>query len=358
MLSVTPVGTTNDWLIGHNGQLPTDGQPPGAVQACKTREKIDHEDLSASNGARIRSKVGGSMTPKESLLISGPICLTLIGIAVVWHATLPSQKGAGPTTVAPATPQATPIGSIAPPDLPPATRLYGSALGVQVAKEAQKYLGVPYLFGGETKAGIDSGALVKVAFNACAVEIPRYLRNQVNTGNDISVDAMSQWEPGDRLYFALRHDRIDHAGLYIGDGVFIHATDVTPLKVTQENMASPYYRQHLVAVRRSVELLTNDQLNAALVATQPAPKQPAIFQPRGNHSVTVREITPVIVSGSEESTIKFVAEDTIGLTDGSIWQSLAPATSATWLPSESVIITNDDEMVNTDDSEKVDVIRK
>jgi hypothetical protein len=57
--------------------------------------------------------------------------------------------------------------------------------------------------------------------------------------------------------------------------------------------------------------------------------------------------------------------DTVGdggriivLLDGSVWKSLDPATSATWLSSETVLICDDDKMINKDeDGDTVDVVR-
>ncbi len=57
--------------------------------------------------------------------------------------------------------------------------------------------------------------------------------------------------------------------------------------------------------------------------------------------------------------------DTVGdggriiiLLDGSVWKSLDPATSATWLSTETVLICDDDKMINKDeDGETIDVVK-
>src|SRR5712692_9679041 len=49
----------------------------------------------------------------------------------------------------------------------------------------------------------------------------------------------------------------------------------------------------------------------------------------------------------------------IELLDGSVWRSLDPATSSTWLTGESVLVCNDDVMINKDENgEQVDVVRE
>jgi hypothetical protein len=57
--------------------------------------------------------------------------------------------------------------------------------------------------------------------------------------------------------------------------------------------------------------------------------------------------------------------DTVGdggriiiLLDGTVWKSLDPATSATWLSAETVLVCEDDKMINKDeDGETIDVVR-
>lgn len=66
-------------------------------------------------------------------------------------------------------------------------------------------------------------------------------------------------------------------------------------------------------------------------------------------------------SGCDEEDIDTVSDDgeIIELTDGSVWRSLDPATSATWLASETVLVCNDDVMINKDENgEKIDVVRE
>ena len=77
-------------------------------------------------------------------------------------------------------------------------------------------------------------------------------------------------------------------------------------------------------------------------------------------AIAVLLCVPSIASCDEEDI------DTVGdggriivLLDGSVWESLDPATSATWLPAETVLVCNDAKMINKDESgETVDVIRK
>jgi cell wall-associated NlpC family hydrolase len=61
---------------------------------------------------------------------------------------------------------------------------------------------------------------------------------------------ITQLQPGDRLYFAVKRATIDHTGIYIGGGRFIHAS-MSRGKVAVDSLSKPLYGKNLVAVRRS-----------------------------------------------------------------------------------------------------------
>jgi hypothetical protein len=66
------------------------------------------------------------------------------------------------------------------------------------------------------------------------------------------------------------------------------------------------------------------------------------------------------VASCDDETISDVKGDgeIIILLDGSVWKSLDPATSSTWLSGEDVQMCNDDQMINVDeDGDSVDVVR-
>lgn len=119
----------------------------------------------------------------------------------------------------------------------------------QVLQEAFTYVGVPYVWAGNTRSGLDCSAFVKNVFKTIGVELPRHSGHQISVGRTITDTA--QLLPGDRLYFAMKGGTtITHTGIYIGEGQFIHASsnhghvDVDPLFKS--------YVNKLVAIRRDV----------------------------------------------------------------------------------------------------------
>jgi cell wall-associated NlpC family hydrolase len=121
-----------------------------------------------------------------------------------------------------------------------------SALAAGVLREAYRYLGVPYRWGGNGARGIDCSGLVRNVFAACGVPLPRTAHEQARVGAPV---AFSELRAGDRLYFAVKRRSIDHTGIYLGNGYFIHAS-MSRGDVGVDRLTKPLYGTHLVDARR------------------------------------------------------------------------------------------------------------
>lgn len=87
--------------------------------------------------------------------------------------------------------------------------------------QALRWLGTRYVYGGTSRRGIDCSAMIQNSFKACGINLPRTAATQARVGTAISPENL---QPGDRLYFSASGTRIDHTGLYMGDGLFVHAS--------------------------------------------------------------------------------------------------------------------------------------
>jgi cell wall-associated NlpC family hydrolase len=122
-------------------------------------------------------------------------------------------------------------------------------LGGEVLKEAFRYLGVPYVWGGNGWSGLDCSGLVKNCFGQCGVWLPRRASEQARVGQPVPL-SLSALRPGDRLYFAVGRSSIDHTGIYLGNGYFIHAS-MSRGRVGIDHLSKPLYGRHLIAARRT-----------------------------------------------------------------------------------------------------------
>ena len=78
-------------------------------------------------------------------------------------------------------------------------------------------IGKPYVWGATGPDSYDCSGLTQAAWKAAGVTLPRVTYDQVNAGTTVS---LSDAQPGDLVFF---YDDISHVGLYIGNGMMIHA---------------------------------------------------------------------------------------------------------------------------------------
>jgi cell wall-associated NlpC family hydrolase len=83
---------------------------------------------------------------------------------------------------------------------------------------AQQFLGVPYVWGGESPAGFDCSGLVQYVYGQLGVDLPRTAAEQARVGQP--VPSLADARPGDLLAF---HDPVDHIGIYAGNGLMVVA---------------------------------------------------------------------------------------------------------------------------------------
>ncbi|TXS20664.1 NlpC/P60 family protein [Streptomyces sp. ms191] len=102
----------------------------------------------------------------------------------------------------------------------PSTGGSGSTYAAKAEKAldfARSQIGKPYVWGATGPSSYDCSGLTQAAWKAAGVDLPRTTWDQVEVGTRV---ATADLLPGDLVFF---YDDISHVGLYIGDGMMIHA---------------------------------------------------------------------------------------------------------------------------------------
>ncbi|MGD8189692.1 NlpC/P60 family protein [Brevibacillus ginsengisoli] len=120
--------------------------------------------------------------------------------------------------------------------------------GDTIIREAQRFLGLPYLWGGTSAFGYDCSGFAFSMHLANGITIPRDASNQAKAGKLVEPADLL---PGDLVFFAFEEGkgRVHHVGIYFGDGKMIHApstgkeVEIIPIK------GSKYEVEHCISRR-------------------------------------------------------------------------------------------------------------
>lgn len=99
-----------------------------------------------------------------------------------------------------------------------------SAEGEAVVAEAKKYLGLPYVWGGNSiTKGVDCSGLVQQVYKEFGYDLPRVSADQARSGRPVA--SMAEARPGDLIAWdnSSRNNGVDHIAIYIGGGKMIEA---------------------------------------------------------------------------------------------------------------------------------------
>jgi cell wall-associated NlpC family hydrolase len=94
----------------------------------------------------------------------------------------------------------------------------GNAVVDQLIETAAAYIGIPYVWAGDRPStGFDCSGFTQYVFGQHGVELPHYSGYQAQMGLTIQPEDI---QAGDLLCFG---SPVHHVGIYIGEGLFIHA---------------------------------------------------------------------------------------------------------------------------------------
>ena len=112
--------------------------------------------------------------------------------------------------------------------------------GLTYSPNDNEWLGVPYLYGGNDRDGIDCSAFVGVVYRQI------YGINLHRTSNDMLRDVdligRSELREGDIVFFTNSKGKVSHVGVYLKDDLFAHSS--TSNGVSVSNLEDSYWQKH------------------------------------------------------------------------------------------------------------------
>ena len=118
----------------------------------------------------------------------------------------------------------------------------------KMIREAEKYLGVPYVWGGYSPNGFDCSGFVSWVINNCGNgwNIGRCTADGLRS--HCSQVSPSEAKPGDLIFFQGTYNTsgASHVGIYVGNNMMIHCGK--PVQYT--SIASAYWQEHFMAFGR------------------------------------------------------------------------------------------------------------
>jgi cell wall-associated NlpC family hydrolase len=124
------------------------------------------------------------------------------------------------------------------------------AKGNAIIATAKTYMGVPYVFGGESPTtGLDCSSFTQLVMKKNGITLPRTAAEQYSTGTAVD---KANLQIGDLVFFTTYKPGASHVGFYMGNQQFIHASSAAK-QVTISSLDESYYTEHYIGARRYIK---------------------------------------------------------------------------------------------------------
>jgi len=131
-----------------------------------------------------------------------------------------------------------------------------SDLGSTLVSTAKQYLGTRYSYGGASPSGFDCSGFTMYIYQQFGYSLPHTATGQWQSDVGTKVYSPSALQTGDLVFFCdpsrSNGKACSHAGIYIGDGQFIHASSASSGGVVTSSLYKAYYSSYFVGGRHIV----------------------------------------------------------------------------------------------------------
>jgi cell wall-associated NlpC family hydrolase len=251
----TPINTTTSYVIKEGDSLSAIGARYNlTVSELKSMNKLTSNTIIVGNILKLRTEradaAANNTTADTASVVQAPAAATE-SQATVSATSQTVEKPAAPTTTqaaqksaASAAPKAVqePAANVTPLAVQKPTA--SAASNVQeIVGEAKKYIGTPYLWGGNTPSGFDCSGFVKYVFAKFGVSLPRTTETQWTATTPVNSPNI-----GDLVFFQTYKPGPSHVGIYLGNNKFISAASSG---VTISDMTSSYWGSRYLGARKA-----------------------------------------------------------------------------------------------------------
>ena len=125
-----------------------------------------------------------------------------------------------------------------------------SSSNSDIAATAKQYLGTGYVYGGASPRGFDCSGFTMYVYSQHGYSLPHSATSQWQSGLGTRGYSISELQPGDLVFFndpsRNAGKACSHAGIYTGDGQFIHSSSSRSGGVIVSSLTSGYYNTYFV----------------------------------------------------------------------------------------------------------------
>lgn len=127
---------------------------------------------------------------------------------------------------------------------------YSKKLGISVPETANRdllinvydWIGVPYKYGGNDKKGVDCSGLISNIYPAVyKKQVPRNTADLEKNAEPVKKDGLSE---GDLVFFKINTRKVGHAGIYLFNNYFVHASSSRGVMISQ--LGEAYWSKYFV----------------------------------------------------------------------------------------------------------------